>query len=814
MAIDKRIHELVETSDKTGRFVALDEAGLSEALKFNADLLIDKATTDTLYVKLTGNETVNGLKTWNNLGTFEAGILVNAGGIEVTGDSHILGELGIGTVAPAYQIEMVNAGNALMHLRSGNSSWAGIYFGDTDLAARGRIYYNNSLESLSFSTSSSVRMTLDGSGKLGIGIALPLEKLHVAGTGALIQMDANAGLKGTTSNPNTIILYNNTTARMDFNCTYATTSLGGFNFQRNGTLSMLIRGDGHIGIGTASPAYKLVISDGGLTGLEIDPTASGGTQVSILAYNRSAAGYRKLYFDCSEYEFNRGNVGIGTGSATAALQVKPASGVAIKIERSGGEASIKASGADTSMMIDSNGAQVGLNWYVTDNVILCNGGGNVGVGTSTTVGALTLDQSLSNFSGRGVITEDTGFSGMKLYDQSSGNLIIFNKQNTSGFGNIIFSTGGAPTEYMRLTYLGQLQVNDATVYGSTQKVTFGNNAAHLAWADFPTALPSNRGLYLNRTSGFYGSNDYQAIMLHARGSSSNSSYGIIALSAEGTGLPSKMNFMLRGTSTSDYRTIMTLMHDEIQLKGELSSSDVPIRFYQGATQKFHVGFDDTNEQFQINHGTSFSTGTGTYGFSVLGSRNRLIVGRDYDGDSQVSFQTNYDKGSATWAMVLGNAIDEAYAYGLRLPSGLNTPTTTVCYTLHANDGNLGGVGTLEWNTTSGFRLVNSLSSKNFKKNIKKTKIKGVEKLKAVRPKNYKWKGRTPEEEVIITAAGEDKEMEGYIVEELEAVIPDAVSKYTDPYTGVEVKGYADTALIKYLHQAILELEARLAVLEP
>ena len=83
---DKRIHELSLTSDKSGKFLALDEAGLPEALRFSADSLIDKAFTDTLYVKLAGDETVNGVKTWVNNGIFQAGITVSLGGIDVTGN--------------------------------------------------------------------------------------------------------------------------------------------------------------------------------------------------------------------------------------------------------------------------------------------------------------------------------------------------------------------------------------------------------------------------------------------------------------------------------------------------------------------------------------------------------------------------------------------------------------------------------------------------------------------------------------------------------------------------------------------------------
>ncbi|MCK4909895.1 MAG: hypothetical protein KAS70_08345, partial [Planctomycetes bacterium] len=131
MAIDKRIHELSTTTDKVGKFLALDEAGLSEAQKFSADSLIDKAFTDMLYVKLAGDETVNGIKTWNNQGIFGAGILINLGGIDVTGLSSFdgitvaTGNLTVTTLAAAGADELVFADSAGLFKTSGNLTYNG-----------------------------------------------------------------------------------------------------------------------------------------------------------------------------------------------------------------------------------------------------------------------------------------------------------------------------------------------------------------------------------------------------------------------------------------------------------------------------------------------------------------------------------------------------------------------------------------------------------------------------------------------------------------------------------------------------------------
>lgn len=96
------------------------------------------------------------------------------------------------------------------------------------------------------SSAAATRMTIKRDGNIGIGTTTPRQRLDIPGTGSLIQFDANGGLKGTTSNPNTLVMYDNTNGRMDFTTTYATSSLGGFEFSTNGTQRMLIRGDGNI----------------------------------------------------------------------------------------------------------------------------------------------------------------------------------------------------------------------------------------------------------------------------------------------------------------------------------------------------------------------------------------------------------------------------------------------------------------------------------------------------------------------------------------------------------------------------------------
>ncbi|MDO8524728.1 MAG: hypothetical protein Q7R99_03835, partial [bacterium] len=163
---------------------------------------------------------------------------------------------------------------------------------------------------------------------------------------------------------------------------------------------------GNVGIGTATPGAKLEVAgqvkitggtpgDGKVLTSDINGLAtwqtlgSGGgvvsgtgTQNYVSKFNNAGgtAIGNSLIFD------NGTNVGIGTASPLAKLEVAtPATAVStMNISRyaGGGYASIKSTDPNGYLIMDSNGQAVGLNWYTTDNVILANGGGNVGIGTA------------------------------------------------------------------------------------------------------------------------------------------------------------------------------------------------------------------------------------------------------------------------------------------------------------------------------------------------------------------------------------------------------------------------------------------------
>ncbi len=295
-------------------------------------------------------------------------------------------------------------------------------------------------------------LTINSSGYVGIGTANPSQKLEVNGT---IKAD-NVNLTGNlTANGNYIC---NSTVCFTFEDLNATGSGGSgnyFNQQLNTTSSpTFVNGTftGNVGIGTASPSSLLDIKgDAGSTGNSIVINGTGsanyasiffGNQLSsnswqivyrngttdagkFIIYYKNSAGAYTNYFTINN---DTGNVGIGTASPKAPLEVKKAGAGALPISSgtTPNAAEIVGTASDSQKIYMGTGTaspypawiQVSSETDLSLNfpLLLNPNGGNVGIGTTNplntlnVVGTTRIDSAAVPF-----ILNETGQSGATGY---------------------------------------------------------------------------------------------------------------------------------------------------------------------------------------------------------------------------------------------------------------------------------------------------------------------------------------------------------------------------------------------------------------
>jgi len=239
------------------------------------------------------------------------------------------------------------------------------------------VYYP-ATNQVALATNGTQAVLVDASQNVGIGTSSPVSQLTLAKTSDLVFTQNGYGIAwgGDNGSPK---IYG--------------TSGGSLSFKHGGgSVGMVLDASGNVGIGTSSPIRKLTVSTAGTAEFVLQDTSQAANSRNWRLFNASNALYFGTLNDAgtagNDYLVinSSGNVGIGTTSPGANLEVKGASGQNIYVSyTSGSQLRLKSDSGDSG--VGTTGATPLL--FLTNNAekARISSAGGLSVGTTSDPGA-------------------------------------------------------------------------------------------------------------------------------------------------------------------------------------------------------------------------------------------------------------------------------------------------------------------------------------------------------------------------------------------------------------------------------------------
>jgi hypothetical protein len=475
---------------------------------------------------------VNNAPTGTNISDFTADSVVYVGNLISGNSTFSTGNVGIGTISPSKKLHIKGGDDDVLFLDNGGQQYTTQYFANNGTTKAFLAWDNtNSVYSIGtavssafyFSTNNTERMRITSGGNVGIGTSSPATKLDLTGTLGFTVGSTSAIIRRTTVNgSNGIVIQGNANDTISDTNAGASIYVGGGTltdtyegnidftaygaivdanrnqirfFNRSGvntvTERMRINHLGNVGIGTASPGYKLDVS--GVTstqGLYIPGLYTFGQSQSGIEMQLTSTSYNAIrFYQGTDYtgvihSFGRswgggvsvgmvniegyngvtigawniptatflssGNVGIGTtapgtplggamglvidGNANGDVQIRIQANSTGRTSTDGGLLSI--SGTAMYLWNYENDAL----YFGTNNTarITITSGGNVGIGTTTPSQKLEV-------SGGDALIRTAYIGNISAYGT---NYASFSHTSRAGAGDYSFLSGNAGETYI------------------------------------------------------------------------------------------------------------------------------------------------------------------------------------------------------------------------------------------------------------------------------------------------------------------------------------------------------------------------------
>jgi hypothetical protein len=382
---------------------------------------------------------------WGNAANTEKMVITSAGNV------------GIGTGSPDGNLEIVTSAivsgasdtvnNVLIGLQAANRPTIILDTADTTYTNRTWNITNvGSAGKLFIGRNGLDVMVMDNSGKVGIGTDSPSSILELSATTPILTLNSTAvnvaqGIEWRNSGTlDAYIKQGPSTAEFEFNVGRNTTWGGDFKFVTDtydayritrdqhkffilGSAKMTINSSGNVGIGTTSPTRKFVVSNGGASGIEIEPNYVSGVN-EILSFNRTpgATAYETMRFNGGDFQFQT--------SGSEKMRITSAGGISFG---STGTA------YGTSGQVLTSAGNASPTWTTPTTGTVTGGGSNTYLAkwtTATNINSSAMFQAASGNFSIGITTPNAKLSVVNDISIGTSATDVLRLSNISGVGGI------------------------------------------------------------------------------------------------------------------------------------------------------------------------------------------------------------------------------------------------------------------------------------------------------------------------------------------------------------------------------------------